>query len=144
MKFPALVLALVVLTTSVVACEESSPTAPAAPTFDPADLVGHWVRSLEEESSTEDPGVEWYRPADSRDFPPAWFRMAYGFRADGRCEYLWLSPVDAHEMRPGTWDFAADDPHVVRIFDDEGEELANLSFRIVTLDDELLRVERRR
>ncbi len=137
-------LATLLLTMLSLACGETPPTAPASVPFDPADIVGPWIRSLEEESDTEDPGVEWYRPADSRDFPPAWFRMAYTFRADGRCEYLWLSPVDAHDMRVGTWDFAADDPHVVRILDDEGEELANLSFRIVTLDDELLRVERRR
>lgn len=142
MKPSRILLATLLLAMVSLACGETPPTAPASTTFDPADLVGPWIRSFEEESDTEDPGVEWYRRADSRDFPPARFRMTYEFRADGHCEYRWPSPVDAHEMRPGTWHFDDDEPSIVRVFQDQGEEIVHLSFRIVTLDPELLRVER--
>lgn len=141
MKSPALVLATILFTALFVACNEDRPVAPTPPDFDPADLVGRWGRSFEEESEV-DPRVEWYRAADSRDFPPARFRMVYEFRADGRCEYPWLSPVDAHQTRAGTWDFDDADPKSILITDTENVALDHLSFRVVSVNDDLLRIDR--
>jgi len=141
MKSQALALTTILLTVLFAACNGDRPVAPAPSAFDPADLVGHWVRSFEEES-TEDPNVEWYRPAESHDFPPARFRMAYRFRADGSCQYLRLSPVDAHETRAGTWDFVDSDPRRILITDTEGVVLDHVSFRVVSVNGALLRIER--
>ena len=140
MKSTPIVLVVALLATSIVACGGDRPAAPSPTDVEPADLLGRWTRSVEEESATDDPGVEWFRRPDSRDFAPTWFRMTYEFGGDGSCRYLWLSPVDAHEMRDGRWDFDVNDPLVVRVFDEEGEQLDGVSFRIVTLTGDLLRV----
>jgi hypothetical protein len=94
-------------------------------------LAQDWVRSYEEEDPSE-PG-EIFRVKGFREFPPSWFRMRYEFFSNGECRWLWLSPVDAHEMRPGTW--RLDSQNVVHI--DVGEEIR--SYRIIELTPKLLR-----
>ena len=70
------------------------------------DLFQHWVRSSEEEQ----PGgmVQIFRPVASMNFPPSRFRMAYMFAPNGRCQYYFLSPDDAHHFKPCTWKSSAD------------------------------------
>ena len=113
----------------------------AEPTEQSTPLVGSWTHSMEEDSfgSTTD----WYRPSQSRDFAYDWFRMRYDFFADGTCEYWWLSPNDAHEMRPGTWELVEKDERYVRVYDEDGELLETVSFRIVQLEGNLLQIEPR-
>jgi hypothetical protein len=70
------------------------------------DLFQHWVRSSEEEQ----PGgmVQIFRPVALMNFPPSRFRMAYKFAPNGRCQYYFLSPDDAHHFKPCTWKSSAD------------------------------------
>lgn len=70
------------------------------------DLFQHWVRSSEEEQ----PGgtVQIFRPAASMNFPPSRFRMAYKFAPNGKCEFYFLSPDDAHHFKPCTWTISSD------------------------------------
>ena len=104
-----------------------------------AALVGSWTHAFEDEP--EGSAVDWYRPTLSRDWTEAWFRMRFDLYQDGTAQYMWLSPVDAHEMRPGTWQFDPKDDRIVRIYDQQGVLLERVSFRIVGLEDDLLRVE---
>lgn len=55
----------------------------------------------------EDPdnSTQVFRQCQSRDFPDSRFRMFMDLKSDGTCEYLELSPVDAHQAVPGTWIF---------------------------------------
>lgn len=118
-----------------------APLAPAdreESTVEAAALVGSWTHSFEEDAGAS--AIQWFRPSESRAFMDAWFRMRYEFHADGTCEWLWLSPIDAHEMRPGTWERDAKDPRLVRIYDEDGNLLEWVSFRLLGLDGALMRV----
>ncbi len=97
-------------------------------------LHQHWVHSREEEGNTE--GVEIYRPADSKEFPPSRFRMAYKFSPKGECEWMFLDPADGHHFKPGKWEIAADDPTLLKITA-EGQ---TKSFRIIELTKDILRL----
>jgi len=67
------------------------------------DLLNNcWTHSMEEDP---DGNTQVYRTCDSMDFPPSRFRMVFDLKSDGTCEFLELSPVDAHMMVPGTWSF---------------------------------------
>jgi hypothetical protein len=97
-------------------------------------LSRDWVQSGEEQRA--DSAVQVFRPAGSKAFPPSRFRMAYKFAADGSCEFLFLSPDDAHHFRPCTWKFAANDRRVLQVTAD-GKVT---SFRIAELSDKVLRI----
>lgn len=134
-------LPLILAVAAIAACsDDSSPTRsqPTSQSVDVDTLVGAWTHSYEEQSDA--PGAELYRPTGSREFEPSWFRMQYDLRADGSCAYLWLAPNDAHELRPGTWAFDPDDDRVVLLRDEEGRVLPHLSFRVIELRDDLLRI----
>ena len=96
-----------------------------------ADLRGHWVHAYEEDAAD---GIHVYRPADYRTFPPSRFRMAYIFEADGRCQWYYLAPNDAHRFREGTWRMEGDTLYV-----DQEETVA---FQVVTRAPDLLRLRR--
>lgn len=65
-------------------------------------LINCWTHSMEEDP---DGNTQVYRTCDSMNFPNSRFRMVFDLKSDGSCEYLELSPVDAHTMVPGTWTF---------------------------------------
>lgn len=65
-----------------------------------AIIPGAWVHAVEEDGSD---GVQVYRPERYRDFPAARFRMRYVFTSSGACEWLFLSPSDAHFMKSCTY-----------------------------------------
>jgi hypothetical protein len=104
------------------------------------NLLGSWSRSFEEEPMQGD--VEIYRPTESREFPPAWFRRRYVFNEDRSCEWLVLHPTDAHYMTSGTWDVHPLDKAVILVSDAGGTVVENVSFRVVELTAEILRVKR--
>lgn len=142
-RFPFPWIALLVVGL-VVGCGDDAVTPdPAADENPPAasgdPLVGSWTHSSEEEPAGST--AEWFRPSMSRDWAEAWFRMRFDFREDGTCDYLWLSPVDAHEMRPGTWERDPKDDRVVRVYDENGDLIERVSFFILDLQDDLLRIE---
>jgi len=100
------------------------------------DLYQHWVHSREEQQPNDKD--ELYRPATFKVFPPSHFRMAYKFSKDGSCEWLYLSPDDAHRFKPGKWRIDPNDPHILQITKENTTE----SYRIVTLTKGMLRIAR--
>lgn len=110
----------------------SGPNAGDDPVIRIENLYGSWVHSHEEDRD----GVQIYRPAGSREFPAARFRMAYIFREDGTCEWMYLAPNDAHHLREGSWRFDDDDPAVIHVTQDDRV----LTYRILTLTSDILRM----
>ena len=96
-------------------------------------LYQHWVHSREEDRS--DAG-ETYRPKSSKQFPPSRFRMQYIFHKDGTCEWLFLSPNDQHELRPGKWKLEKGNGHILTL--DKGGDIER--YRILELTHDVLRL----
>ena len=103
------------------------------------NLLGSWSRSLEEEPKQDD--VEYYRRTESREFLPSWFRMRYVFNEDQSCLWLVLHPADAHYMTSGTWGVDPHDKTIILIYDADGEVVEKVSFRVVELTADILRVK---
>ena len=73
-------------------------------------LINCWKHSYEEDPSD---GVDLYRPCDSMEFPPSRFRETMTFRENGECEFLVLSPNDAHYFQNGRWEFVNETQTIV-------------------------------
>ncbi len=101
-------------------------------------LFQSWTHSFEEETPGEDTQI--FRPSDFKPFPVTRFRMQYVFRADGTCEWLVLDPADAHYMTRGTWKLAP--ASEVWIYDARGQRVKSVSFQIVQLEANRLRIRR--
>ncbi len=86
----------------------------------------HWVHSFEEQNGAKTPNI--FRPAGSREFPPARFRMEFGFDPNGKCNYKYLSPNDRHEMRDCVYTKVG---NKVYLYDDQGKLLSHLAFTLV-------------
>lgn len=97
-------------------------------------LTRHWVHSYEERPEGSD--VQIYRPEGFKEFPPSRFRMQYIFYRDGDCKWYYLSPVDAHYFRDGTWRFDVEEEDVIHI--KKGER--TVTYEIVELTEDLLRM----
>ena len=104
------------------------------------NLIGDWVRSFEEEQPGSE--IEVFRPSESREFEPSWFRMRYVIHEDGNCEWLVLHARDAHFMATGRWEVDTLGETVVRIFDSEGALVTQASFRVIELTPEVLRIKK--
>ena len=104
-------------------------------------LFSHWVHSREEQKDQNGP-VRIFRPAGSRKFPPSRFRMAYKFSREdkdalkGKCEWMFLSPVDGHHFKAGKWAIDEMDKSQLTITTDKEEH-----YRIVELTKDILRLE---
>jgi hypothetical protein len=129
---------------SAALCAEPRPRPAAAPLsapesqqargdIRPDDLCQHWVHSSEEQRPEDKEQV--FRPAASRKFPPSRFRMEYRFSRNGDCEWLWLSPDDAHRFKSGKWTVDPKDQTILRIT----TEGRTVSYRITALTRDLLR-----
>lgn len=103
-----------------------------------ADFYRSWTRSYEEETDLND-GIQLYRPTDSRQFPPSWFRNSYVFDRDGTCEWLVLHPADAHYMEPATWKADSGNRNLVSIHNPIGTEVVR--FKILELATDYMRIE---
>lgn len=90
------------------------------------DFYQHWVHSYEEQGGQKTPSI--FRPKGSREFPVSRFRMEFGFDISGQCNYKYLSPVDAHEMRSCVYTKI---DNKVYIYDDAGALLKHLSFTLL-------------
>lgn len=112
----------------------AKPLVVAAPGIDLKDLCQHWVHSSEEEKTGG--AVQVFRPAGSREFPPSRFRMAYEFDRNGECEWLFLSPDDAHHFKTGKWVLDASDKRLLQISANETTK----SYRIAELTKSIMRL----
>lgn len=129
-----------VLAGALAFCADPLPTDPSKPSeagettgaIKVADLCQHWVHSTEEIMPGDKAQI--FRPAAFKNFPPSRFRMQYKFAANGDCEWLYLSPTDAHHMKTGRWQLDPNDKTILQITKDGATE----SFKITTLTKELL------
>jgi hypothetical protein len=104
-------------------------------------LLQSWARSYEEETGSSTKPGQVFRPSDFKQFPATWFRMRYIFGEDRKCEWLVLHPSDAHFMKQGTWTADPRDDRVILIYDTNGTLVESVSFKILELEENLLRVE---
>jgi len=123
-----------------VSCTESPQLAAYKGNDYDKNLLGSWSHSFEEEPTQGE--VEIYRPTESREFLPAWFRMRYVFNEDRSCDWLVLHPADAHYMTSGVWSVDPHDKMVILVYDAEGLVVERVSFTVVELTAEILRVKR--
>jgi hypothetical protein len=124
----------------VIAVELSGTARAAAPADTPADgaldvklLCRSWTHSREE-------GEGIYRPTESKKFPASRFREVYVFKKDGTCEWLSLSPTDAHRMTKGTWKSDDKNPRLIQIFGQKKDSPAK-SLQVVELKDDVLKIK---
>jgi hypothetical protein len=104
----------------------------AAPkAFDINHLHQHWNHAIEDERNTD--GKLIYRP-NSVPVGLARFRMAYKFSENGKCEWMFLDPSDAHHFKPGTWEIDVKDKTLLKITMDGTTH----SFRIIELTKDVL------
>ena len=125
-------LSLFVVVCLAPACAVVLESRPSASKIAPADLVGHWVHSREEDTPGR-PGWT-FRPAGSRAFPPSRFRMQYVFEAGGACDWYYLAPNDGHHFREGRWRLASDTLAV-----EQGEE--TVTYRVLEHGPDVLRLQ---
>ena len=95
-------------------------------------LCKHWYHSSEEQA---DDVNQIYR-ADNSKLPPSRFRMQYIFRADGTCDWYYLSPDDDHEFKPGRWRVLSNDPLTLEIT----KGVAVEEYKVTELTDDVLRL----
>jgi len=93
-----------------------------------------WVHSYEEQGDKKTPNI--FRPKGSREFPASRFRMEFGFDPSGQCNYKFLSPTDAHEMRNCVFTKVG---NKVYLYDEQGKLLKHLLFTLEkpTIADEM-------
>lgn len=94
-------------------------------------LINTWVSSYEE-------GMGIYRPMDFKDYPASHFRQSYNFKSNNECEYLVLSPVDAHYIESGTYEYKESDK-TIKIYAPQGQLYKELKVEKLTAN--LLRLE---
>lgn len=102
-------------------------------TFDLRLLYKEWKHSYEEVTDS----VQIYRPSDFKEFQASWFRQVYEFKSDNICNYLVLSPTDAHYFEEGIWSYSSTD-QLLKIFDINGNIITE--YKIVELNENLLKL----
>lgn len=85
----------------------------------------HWVHSYEEQNGEKIPNI--FRPKGSREFAASRFRMQFAFDPNGQCNYMYLSPTDAHELRECVYTKIGNS---VYLYDKGGASLSHLAFTI--------------
>lgn len=94
----------------------------------PEEFLNIWIESYEE-------GDGIYRSSDSLLVQNWRFRQTYHFMENNRCEYLFSSPVDAHSMVKGYWDYDKE-KMILRIYSLDKALLHDL--KVVSISDDLL------
>ena len=95
------------------------------------ELINTWVESHEEEY-----GV--FRPSDYKIFPKSIFRQSYTFMENNKCEYLVLSPVDAHYIDKGLWEYNEEN-NSIYIYNLNNKLIHEL--KIITLASNILQLD---
>lgn len=103
-------------------------------TNNPPILQKEWKHSYEESAA----GVQIYRPANYKTFPPSMFRQVYNLKADGKCEYLVLHPADAHYMANGTWIYNPETRYL-QIRNDKNEQV--VLFEVLDIRKDILKIQ---
>jgi len=102
----------------------------SAPTKAPinTNFYQQWVHAYEAQNGQKTPNI--FRPKGSQEFPPSRFRMQFAFDQNGQCNYMYLSPTDAHEIRDCVYTKI---DNKVYLYDNAGGSLSHLAFTIQSL-----------
>ena len=92
---------LVFLSTTTFSCHLNKDIKPNADSL----LINCWKHAYEEETPGD---LKVYRPCDFMEFPPSRYRSTYIFKDNNACDYLELSPNDAHFFSTGRWEYNAE------------------------------------
>lgn len=87
-----------------------------------------WHHQYEEDKAN----LQYFRPAPEGD-RPSFYRNKLFFRLDGSCQYLWLAPNDAHEVRDATWVYF---PNKLYILENSGDIID--VYELYSITDSLL------
>lgn len=129
-----ILLSICLLIVAVTACDEVN----SQPELVPSDLLKNWVHSFEEQVD-RNADIMIFRPSDSRQFAPSWFRQAYEFMEDGKCRYLVLHPLDAHYMASGTYSFDREND-IILIYSADGQLVQELTILVLNSDELSIKV----
>jgi len=124
-KILPIIIGLIILTTS---CDSDDLD---LNTNYPNELINTWVESYEENYGT-------YRPIDYTTFPESNFRQYYNFTENNKCEYLVLSPVDAHYMENGFWEYIESES-IVNMYD--SNKNLNRKLKVISISSDLFQIE---
>ncbi len=95
----------------------------------------HWVHSYEEQNGQKIPNI--FRPKGTREFAASRFRMEFAFDQNGQCNYKFLSPTDAHEIRNCVYTKIG---NAVYLYDNGGASLSHLAFTIESVNKDEMRM----
>jgi hypothetical protein len=85
--------------------------------FNHDELLKCWTYSYEEATGDES---LLFRPCDFMEFPVSHYRIRFTLLENNQASYLQLSPVDAHQMALGTWNYN-DDSKLLAILNTLGD-----------------------
>ena len=97
-------------------------------------LEKSWTHSTEESSEQ----FELYRPSESREFPMSRYRQVFNFKGNNVCEYLELSPTDAHAMKKGIWELD-EKTNIIKIYNQDSK--LKYEFEVIEIKDDLLKLK---
>ena len=131
------IVSLIAMATLIAGCGGAGIKSDGPPTSKPTDtsFYQQWVHSYEEQNGQKTPNI--FRPKGSRDFPASRFRMQLAFDPSGQCNYMFLSPTDAHEMRDCVYTKIG---NAVYLYDNGGASLAHLAFTIQSVNKDEMRM----
>jgi len=121
------------LCTAIISCQ---PPEEEPESMDTDFLVNCWTHAQEEDRDR----TNVYRLCDSQDFPASRFRRILDIKGDGSCEYLALSPVDAHSMEEGSWNFDQDS-NLLEILDSRSNVV--IAAEVTKLEADIMEIEMR-
>ncbi len=99
------------------------------------ELLKCWTYSYEE--TVEGDGLL-FRPCDFMEFPASHFRVRFTLLENNEASYLQLSPVDAHQTVPGTWNYD-NDAKVLTILHTSGDTIYHYHVQKIEADKLILK-----
>lgn len=109
---------------------------PKAGAINTQDLLQKWVNVREEELPNTTTKI--FRPEHYKKLGPSHFRMIYQFAKDGSAKWLYLSPVDAHHLKPGQWRIESSGNTNILHITGDGQ---TTSYKIIKLSKDLLQLD---
>ena len=95
-------------------------------------LLNCWTHSSEESVGVD--GLL-FRPCDFMNFPEIEFRTRFTLQEDNKAIFLQMSPVDNHQLAPGTWNYD-DVLKILTIKHTSGDTVYN--FLVINLEEDKL------